>query len=49
MKNTDDIRIYNYVIARNPNYEYLELKKYLKFNRKIIRIFQLHLRGWDYI
>jgi hypothetical protein len=45
MKNTDDIRIYNYVIARNPNYKYLELKKVFKVQQKDNKNISASLEG----
>lgn len=45
MKNTDDIRIDNYVIARNPNYEYPELKKVFKVQQKDNKNISASLEG----
>lgn len=45
MKNTDDIRIYNYVIARNPNYKYPELKKVFKVQQKDNKNISASLEG----
>lgn len=45
MKKTDDIRIYNYVIARNPNYEYPELKQVFNVQQKDNKNISASLEG----